>query len=247
LKAGLFFQHGRPVTRLSWSDVFSILESWKSLNHPRRAAVRPARSQRRHPQKSYSEIPMLAVVAEDFPVVCLGGSAGALEAYKDILRPMSADAGMSFVIAAHRGSEFAGLLPEILARVTAMPVIEVAEGMRLEPNCIYLMPPHQNMEMNVDKFTLRPTGKPSGWPATISHFLFSLADAYGRRAVAVILSGLSRDGSAALKTVKGAGGITFAQSNAKFDDMPKNAVGTGYVDFILPPSEIAAKLLKLKA
>jgi two-component system CheB/CheR fusion protein len=190
---------------------------------------------------------MRATAAEDFRVVCLGGSAGALEAYKDILRPMSADTGMAFVIAAHRGLELADLLPEILAHVTTMPVIEVEEGMRLEPNCVYLMPPGKDMGMNVDKFTLRPTRRRHGWPATISHFLFSLAGAYGRHAVAVILSGLDGDGSAALKTIKGAGGITFAQSNAKFGDMPKNAVGTGYVDFILPPSEIAVTLLKLNA
>jgi chemotaxis response regulator CheB len=146
--------------------------------------------------------------------VCLGGSAGALEAYKDILRLMSADTGMAFVIAAHRGLELADLLPKILAAVTTMPVIEVEEGMRLEPNCVYLMPPGKDMEMNVDKFTLRPSRKQRGWPATITHFLFSLAEVYGRRAVAVILSGMDRDGTAALKTIKGAGGITFAQSKA---------------------------------
>jgi two-component system, chemotaxis family, CheB/CheR fusion protein len=188
-----------------------------------------------------------AAAVENFPVVCLGGSAGALEAYKDILRPMSADAGMAFVIAAHRGSELAELLPQLLARATTLPVIEAKEGMRLEPNCVYLMPPGKEMEMNADKFTLRPLRRQRGWPATISFFLFSLADAYGRRAVAIILSGLGSDGSAALKTVKGAGGITFAQSDAKFSDMPKNAAATGYVDFILPPSAIAAKLLKLNA
>ena len=101
--------------------------------------------------------------------------------------------------------------------------------------------------MNVDKFTLRPSRKQRGWPTTISFFLFSLAETYGRRTVAVILSGLDCDGSVALKTIKGAGGLTFAQSNAKFKDMPKNAVETGYVDFVLPASEIAAKLLELNA
>ena len=189
----------------------------------------------------------MRATAEDFRVVCLGGSAGALEAYKDILRPMSAETGMAFVIVSHRGLELAELLPEILSRATTLPVIEVMQGMRLEPNCVYLTPPGKDMEMNVDNFTLRPRRKQRGWPVTITHFLFSLAEAYGRRAVAVILSGLDCDGSAALKTIKAVGGITFAQSNAKFDDMPKNAVATGYVDFILHPSEIAATLLKLNA
>ena len=156
---------------------------------------------------------------------------------------MPADPGMAFVIAAHRRIEKENLLLQILADVTTMPVSEVENGMLLEPNRVYLMPPGKDMRVNADKFTLRPSLKPRGWPITITLFLRSLAEACGPRAIAVILSGMDHDGSAALRDIKAAGGRTFAQSNAKFSDMPQHALETGYVDFILPPAEIAKALL----
>jgi chemotaxis response regulator CheB len=185
---------------------------------------------------------------DDFPVVCLGGSAGALEAYIHILCNMPADTGMAFVVAAHRSIDTAThLLRLILADITAMAVIEVEDGMLLRPNRVYLMPPGKEMRVNIDKFTLRPNLKSRGWPITITLFLRSLAEAYGPRAIAVILSGMSQDGSAALRDIKAAGGRTFAQSNAKFGDMPRHAVETGYVDLILPPAEIAQALLQVRS
>ena len=101
------------------------------------------------------------------------------------------------------------------------------------------------MTIKGDEFDLQTTLKPRDWPITISLFLFSLAEAYGHRAVAVILSGMGQDGSAALKAIKAAGGVTFAQSNPAFDSMPRYAVETGNGDFILPPPEIAQALLDL--
>jgi chemotaxis response regulator CheB len=183
---------------------------------------------------------------DDFPVVCLGGSAGALEAYTDILCNMPTDTGMAFVIVAHRSIHtVTRWLRLILADITAIPVIEVEDGMLLEPNRVYLMPPGKDMRVNIDKFTLRPSLKPRGWPITITLFLRSLGEAYGPRTIAVILSGMSQDGSAALRDIKAAGGRTFAQSNAEFGDMPRHAVETGYVDFMLSPTEIAQALLQV--
>jgi chemotaxis response regulator CheB len=153
--------------------------------------------------------------AEGFRVVCLGGSAGGLEAYLGILRPMPADTGMAFVVAPHRGFQHADLLPHILAGATAMPVAEVKQGMRLQPNCVYIMPPGQDMTISGGAFGLKTTQKPPGWPKTISIFMLSLAEAYGNRAVVVILSGMDHDGSAALQTVKAAGGVTFAQARPR--------------------------------
>ena len=181
----------------------------------------------------------------NFRVVCLGGSAGGLEAYLGILRPLPADTGMAFIIAPHRGCEQAHLLPDILSAATAMPVAEVTQGMPLEPNRVYVMPPGKDMTVNGGKFDLRTTPPARGWPKTISVIMLSLAEAYGNCAVAVILSGMDHDGSAALQAVKAAGGITFAQSNPAVNDMPRNAVDTGYVDMILPPAEIAKTLLEL--
>jgi two-component system CheB/CheR fusion protein len=187
----------------------------------------------------------MANVAEDFRVVCLGGSAGALKAYLDILRNLPADTGMAFVVAAHRGFEQAHLLPQILAAAIAMPVVEVEQGMRLQPNRVFLMPPGKEMTVNGGNFVLQTMRRPRGWPITINLFLLSLAEAYGRCAVAVILSGMHQDGSAALKAVKAVGGVTFAQSDAAFGSMPRHAVETGHVDFILSPAEIAKALLNL--
>jgi two-component system CheB/CheR fusion protein len=190
---------------------------------------------------------MCAAAAKDFRVVCLGGSAGGLEGYTGILRQMPADTGMAFVIAAHRNIERANLLPEILARAITMTVTEVEEGMLLEPNHVYLMPPGMEMTVHNNVFALQAPRKQRGWPTTISVFMLSLAAAYGQRAIAVILSGLGHDGSTALKAIKAAGGMTFAQFNAEFGDMPRNAVETGHVDFILPPAEIARTLLELNS
>jgi two-component system CheB/CheR fusion protein len=184
-------------------------------------------------------------LVDDFRVVCLGGSAGGLQAYTNILRGLPADTGMAFVIAAHRAPEHTQLLPHLLSAVTRMPIVEVKEGMRLEPNQIFLIPPRMDMTATGDEFHLRTTARPPGWPKTINLFLFSLAESIGPRAVAVILSGLDGDGSAALKSIKAAGGVTFAQSDATSKSMPREAVETGHIDYLLPASEIAKALLAL--
>ena len=181
----------------------------------------------------------------DFRVVCLGGSAGGLQAYLDILRNLPADTGMAFVVAPHRALENAHLLPQLLAAATKMPVVEVKQGMRLEPNRIFVMPARTDMTTTGDIFQLRTSSRPAGWPKTINLFLCSLAEATGPRAVAVILSGLDGDGSAALNAIKAAGGLTFAQSDAAYDSMPRTAVETGHIDYLLPAVEIAKALLAL--
>ena len=186
-----------------------------------------------------------SAAGEDFRVVCLAGSAGGLKAYMDILRILPADTGMAFVIAPHRALENSDLLPELLRKVTKMPVSEVEQGMKLEPDKVFVMPPHTDMTLVGNVFSLRTTSKPPGWPKTINIFLCSLAEATGKRAVALILSGLDHDGSAALKAIKEAGGMTFAQSDASYDSMPRHAVETGHVDRLLPTAEIAEALLVL--
>jgi two-component system CheB/CheR fusion protein len=152
---------------------------------------------------------------------------------------------MAIVIAAHRAPEHAQLLPQLLRAVTRMPVVEVKEGMRLEPNRVFLMPPRMDLITTGNEFHLRTTAGPPGWPKTINVFLFSLAEAIGPRAVAVILSGLDGDGSAALKSIKATGGVTFAQSDAASKSMPREAVETGHIDYLLPAAEIAKALLFL--
>jgi two-component system CheB/CheR fusion protein len=152
---------------------------------------------------------------------------------------------MAFVIAPHRGIAHADLLLQLLRLATRMPVAEVMDGMCVEPNCVFVMPAHQDMTLDGDVFQLRTATASSGWPKTINIFLHSLAIARGSRTVAVILSGMDGDGSAALRNIKAAGGVTFAQSDASYDSMPRRAMETGDIDFLLPSIEIAAALLKL--
>lgn len=186
-----------------------------------------------------------SVASDNFRVVCLGGSAGGLEAYVSILHALPADTGMAFVIAPHRALENAHLLPQILEKATTMPVLEVTEGMRLEPDRVFVMPPRMDLTLADGLFHLRTTSRPPGWPKTINIFLCSLAETAGPRAVAVILSGLDGDGSSALRAIKAAGGLTFAQSDASYDSMPRTAVETGHIDHLLPSAEIGKALLVL--
>ena len=118
--------------------------------------------------------------------------------------------------------------------------------MEIKSNHVFLMPPGKEMTINDGRFDLQTTqAARRGWPITISIFLFSLAESYRNRAVVVILSGMDHDGSAALSAIKGTGGVTFAQSNPAVDSMPRHAVETGHMDFLLPPAEIAIALLWL--
>jgi len=182
---------------------------------------------------------------DDFRVVCLGGSAGGLQAYMDILRGLPDDTGMAFVVAPHRSLEHAHLLPQLLSGATKMPVAEVAQGMSLEPDHVFVMPPGMDMMIDDGAFQLRAKSRPRGWPKTINIFLSSLAEETGPRAVAVILSGLDGDGSAALKAIKSGGGVTFAQTDAAYESMPRTAVETGHIDHQLPAAEIAKALVVL--
>jgi len=163
----------------------------------------------------------------------------------DILRGLPVNTGMAFVIAQHRGPAHPEILLHLLEASTEMPVFSVEQGMRVQPNFVYVMPPRSDMTIENDRFCLRQTDPPRGWPVTINVFLHSLAVAMRQRSVAVILSGLDGDGSAALKAIKAVGGTTFAQSDAKFSSMPRSAVETGHIDHLLPALEIAGALTAL--
>ena len=178
-----------------------------------------------------------------FPVVCFCSSAGGLTALKDILQNLRVDTGMAFVVVAHRAPETPGLFLELLARITGMPVIEVSEGMLLEPNRIFVMPPRVYLRTcGVLLHLETPSSKLFGNPISISTFLLSLAATLGTRAIAVILSGMASDGSDALAAIKAAGGITFAQSDAQYYSMPQCAIHTGHVDFFMPAASIGKHL-----
>jgi two-component system, chemotaxis family, CheB/CheR fusion protein len=184
---------------------------------------------------------------ECFPVVGIGASAGGLDAFRQLLSHLPIDTGMAFVLIQHLEPNQKSLLSEILSRETTMPVVEVQQGMAVEPNCIYVIPPSTKMVILQGLLHLTPRDKTHGVAMPIDAFFLSLAIDRGSKAIAVVLSGGESDGARGLEAVKEAGGITFAQceASAKVSSMPNTAVATGQVDFVLPPSAIAEELANI--
>jgi two-component system, chemotaxis family, CheB/CheR fusion protein len=195
--------------------------------------------------------PMVAVsdAAHPFPVVGIGASAGGLEAASLLFKELSPHLGMAFVLVLHLDPARESAVAEILARVTSMPVVQVKEGMRVEPDHVYVIPPNHEMtiEHGVLHLQSRVVERRSS-NTTIDTFLRSLAHSHGRAAIGVILSGTASDGTLGVAAIKGEGGITFAQepSSAKYDGMPASAIASGYVDFILDPVGIAQEIARIR-
>ncbi|MBD2338036.1 PAS domain-containing protein [Calothrix sp. FACHB-156] len=183
---------------------------------------------------------------ELFPIVGMGASAGGLEAFTELLSHLPNDTGMAFVIIQHLSPNQKSLLSEILSRSTQMPVVEVQNGMVVEPNHVYVIPPNTKMTISQGVLQLAPRGKTYGLFMSVDAFLISLAEERGSKAIGVVLSGSDGDGARGLEFIKEAGGITFAQcqDSAKFGSMPNTAVASGNVDFVISPREIAEELAK---
>jgi len=179
-----------------------------------------------------------------FPIVGIAASAGGLEAFTQLLSHLPSDTGMAFVLIQHLAPDHKSLLSEILARTTQMPVNEVKDGIAVEPNQVYVIPPNTKMVVSNGALKLSPREKIYGKYMPGDAFFTSLAVDRGHKAIAVVLSGGDGDGSLGLNAIKAAGGMTFAQcqDTAKFDSMPNTAVATGNVDFVLPPEKIAEEL-----
>ncbi|MBD2681753.1 MULTISPECIES: CheR family methyltransferase [Nostoc] len=182
-----------------------------------------------------------------FPVVGIVASAGGLEAFTELIRHLPTDTGMAFVLIQHLSPEYESLLSEILGRVTTMPVCQVQDQMRVEPNAVYVIPPNAQMTLVDGILRLAPRQKSKGKYLPADIFFESLATDRGNKAIAVVLSGMDGDGAEGVKAVKIAGGVTFAESNAtaQFNSMPNTAVATGNVDFVLSPPAIAKELSNL--
>jgi chemotaxis response regulator CheB len=145
-----------------------------------------------------------ASVARDFPVVCVGGSAGGLDAYTRLLRHLPADLGVAVVIVNHLRT-VATLLHEILPRHTKMPVELITERLLIRPNRVFIIPEQRDLHVRDGEFRLRPISKPRGWPDVITVFLRSLTRHWDGKLIAVIVSGYDGDGAAALCGIKGGG------------------------------------------
>lgn len=183
---------------------------------------------------------------KDFPVVCVGGSAGGLDAYIRLLRNLPADMGVAVVIVNHVRN-VATQLHEILPRFTSMPVDLITEKLDIRPNRVFIIPTQRDLHVLDGEFRLEPVSKPRGWPDVITVFLRSLTNHWDGKLIAVIVSGYDGDGAAALCGIQEAGGITIAQAleTATQPDMPESAIASGCVDFVLSPEEIAQKIRQI--
>jgi len=185
-------------------------------------------------------------VAKDFPIVCVGGSAGGLDAYTRLLKNLPGDLGVAIVIVNHLRT-VATRLHQILPNYTPMPVELISDRLDVRPNCVFIIPEKRDLHVLNGEFRLKPISKPWGWPDVITVFLRSLTGNWSGQLIAVIVSGYDGDGAAALCGIREVGGITIAQKldTAVQPDMPQSAIDSGCIDFILSPEEIAMEIRRI--
>jgi two-component system chemotaxis response regulator CheB len=182
----------------------------------------------------------------DFPIVCVGGSAGGLDAYVRLLENLPDDMGVAVVIVNHL-RVVATTLHEILPMHTKMPVELISESLRIEPNRVFIIPAQRDLHVLDGVFRLEPISKPRGWPDVITVFLKSLTEHWDGKLIAVIVSGYDGDGSEALCGIREVGGTTIAQTldTATQPDMPQSAIDSGCIDYILSPEAIADAIVRI--
>lgn len=180
------------------------------------------------------------------PIVGIGASAGGLEAFTKLLEKIALNSGLAFVLVQHLDPERESALAQILTRSTRLPVCEATNRMRVEADHVYIIPPNTLLTLEQDRLKPEPRGMDDRPQRTIDVFFESLAHERGERAVGVILSGTASDGTVGLEAIKAEGGLTIAQDeSAKYDSMPRNAIASGCVDFVLSPEEIGKELARI--
>jgi len=181
------------------------------------------------------------------PIVGVGASAGGMEAFSELLRTIPQGSGLAFVLIQHLDPTHPSSLGEALARSTTLSVHEIHDGMRVEPDHVYVIPSNADVGILKDTLTLLPRSGERKPHLPIDFFFKALAADLGNQAIGVVLSGTGADGAEGLRAIKAGGGVTFAQSprSAKFSGMPEAAVRTGAVDLCLPIPELARELLRI--
>jgi two-component system CheB/CheR fusion protein len=182
-----------------------------------------------------------------FPIVGIGASAGGLAAFEAFFSGLADTVlpGMAFVLVQHLAPDHKSLLRELVSGFTSLQVVEIADGMELRADCVYVLPPSYDLEVRNGALRLSAPTAPHGLRLPIDHFFASLASASGARAVGIVLAGTGADGSVGLRAIKSAGGMVMAQDPAppECEGMPQSAIATGLVDFQMPPAEMASQLL----
>ncbi len=183
----------------------------------------------------------------NFPIVGIGASAGGLTAFEAFFSgmPSDKDPNMAFVLVQHLAPDHHSILVDLVRRYTRMQVFEVEDGIEVQANCVYVVPPNHDMALLNSRLHLLEPTAPRGRRLPIDFFFRSLAQDQNDRAICIVLSGTASDGTLGVRAVKGAGGLVMAQTpeTTEYDGMPRSAISTGLVDFVLPPAEMPAQLI----
>jgi two-component system CheB/CheR fusion protein len=192
---------------------------------------------------------ILPISAEELlPVVGLGGSAGSIGPLREFFSRMPADSGMGFVVVLHLSPEHESILASVLGNVTAMPVVQVTREVKIGPNCVYVIPPGKQLSIEEGNLRVYDLQQDRGRRVVVDLLLRTLADTHGPRAMAVVLSGADGDGAIGIKRIKERGGLTIVQepNEAEHEGMPRSAIATGMIDWVLPVAEMPARLLEYR-
>ncbi len=186
---------------------------------------------------------------EPVAVVGIGGSAGGLEAFTELIKSLPADTGMAFVFILHLEPKHESRLSEIFSKYTPMPVQQVKENTKVKKNNIYAIPPDKYISIEKGELHLSERQKSDGIYLPIDYFFNSLAIEEKNKAIGIVLSGTASDGTEGLRAIKAEGGLTFAQDekSAKYPGMPASAVDSGNVDIVLPPEQIGRELVRISS
>jgi len=199
------------------------------------------------PQKAVQPLPFEPIASKAFPIVGIGASAGGLAAFEAFLTamPPTTERGIAFVLVQHLAPDHRSILRELISRYTKMQVYEVEDGMEVNPGCAYIIRPNRDMALLTGKLQLLEPTAPRGVRLPIDFFFRSLAADQRDRAICIVLSGTGSDGTLGLRAVKGEGGMAMVQTpeTTEFDSMPRNAIATGLVDYVLPPAEMPGQLI----
>jgi two-component system CheB/CheR fusion protein len=210
---------------------------------PTKAAVPPAKGE---PSAANEPTSPPKITSANFPIVGIGASAGGLAAFEAFFSGMAKDTapGMAFVLVQHLAPDHKSMLVELIRRFTPMPVLEVADSVVMQPNCVYVIAPNHDMALLNGSLQLLEPGAPRGQRLPIDFFFHSLAADQRERAIGVVLSGTGSDGSVGVRAIKDAGGMVMAQTpeSSEFDGMPRSAIATGMVDYQLAPAQMPEQL-----
>ncbi|MDX9907856.1 MAG: chemotaxis protein CheB [Mariniphaga sp.] len=197
-------------------------------------------------KKTKPLVSSLKINSVKFPIIGIGASAGGLEALEQLLSSVPDNSGMAYVVIQHLDPTQKGMLPQLLQRISKLDVFLVEDRMKVQPNCVYVIPPNKSMSILKGVLHLFKPIETRGMRLPIDFFLRSLADDQQEYAIGIILSGMGSDGSIGIGAIKEKNGIAMVQEpdTAKFDSMPRNAINSRFVDIIAPPQNIYLKLVE---